>query len=144
MEFKISITQSLPSPADMPDLESAEVVIAGGQGVGGVEGFAMLENLARLLGGAIGCTLPPVEQGWIDRELMIGSTGKTVRPRLYIGCGIYGDDYHTAGMDESGRIVVINDDEKAPFFELATCGLIGDLHEIVPHLIEKIRGQFGN
>lgn len=144
VEFKISITRGLPSPADMPDLESAEVVIAGGQGVGGVEGFAMLENLARLLGGAIGCTLPPVEQGWIDRELMIGSTGKTVRPRLYIGCGIHGDDYHTAGMDESGRIVVINDDEKAPFFELATCGLIGDLHEIVPHLIEKIRGQFRN
>lgn len=144
LEFKISITQSLPTPADMPDLESAEVVIAGGQGVGGEEGFAMLENLARLLGGAIGCTLPPVEQGWIDRELMIGSTGKTVRPRLYIGCGIHGDVYHTSGMDESGRIVVINDNEKAPFFELATCGLIGDLHEIVPHLTEKIRDQLGN
>ena len=144
VEFKSSITQILPSPADMPDLESAEVVIAGGQGVGGEEGFAVLENLARLLGGAIGCTLPPVEQGWIDRELMIGSTGKTVRPGLYIGCGIHGDVYHTSGMDESGRIVVINDDEKAPFFDLATCGLIGDLHEIVPRLIEEIRDQIGS
>ena len=140
-EFKIEITRSLEPVDEVQDLESAEIVIAGGQGVGGKEGFAMLEDLARLLGGAVGCTLPPVEQGWMDRELMIGSTGKTVRPRVYIGCGIHGDVYHTSGMDESERIVVINDNEKAPFFDLATCGLLGDLREIIPYLIEKIRGE---
>jgi electron transfer flavoprotein alpha subunit len=143
-EFRIEITQRLEPVDDMPDLESAEVVIAGGQGVGGKEGFAMLEDLARLLGGAIGCTLPPVEQGWMDRELMIGSTGKTVRPKVYIGCGIHGDVYHTSGMDESERIVVINDNDKAPFFDLATCGLLGDLREIIPHLIKKIRDEVKN
>jgi electron transfer flavoprotein alpha subunit len=143
-KFKISITQSLEPVDDMPDLESAEVVIAGGRGVGGKEGFAMLEDLARLLGGAVGCTLPPVEQGWMDRDLMIGSTGKTVRPKVYIGCGIHGDVYHTSGMDESERIVVINDNDKAPFFDLATCGLLGDLREIIPHLIKKIRDEVKN
>lgn len=143
-EFRITITQSLEPVADMPDLESAEVIIAGGQGVGGEDGFAMLEELARLLGGAVGCTLPPVEQGWMDRDLMIGSTGKTVRPKVYIGCGIHGDVYHTSGMDESERIVVINDNDKTPFFDFATCGLLGDLHEVIPHLIEKIRNEMRN
>jgi len=139
----ISVIRSLPFQPHMPDLESAAVVVAGGQGIGGKEGFAMLEDLARLLGGAVGCTLPPAEQGWVDRELMIGSTGKTVQPKVYIGCGIHGDAYHTLGMDASENIVVINDDDKAPFFELATCGLLGDLHEIVPQLTKRITTEKG-
>lgn len=141
--FKIMTTRILPRPPAPPELESAEVVIAGGRGVGSKEGFAILKELAQLLGGAVGCSLPPVEKEWMDRDLMIGSTGKMVRPRLYIGCGIYGDVYHTAGMEESEKIVVINDDEKAPFFQLSTCGLVGDLHEILPRIIKMIRKELG-
>ncbi len=140
--FKISMTRRLPPPAaGMPSLEKAEVVVAGGQGVGSKEGFAMLEELANLLGGCVGCTLPPVENGWTEREFMIGSTGKTIHPKMYIGCGISGDVYHTSGMDDSEHIVVINNDEKAPLFDMADCGIMGDLHEIVPCIIERLQGK---
>lgn len=140
--FKISLRRTRPLPPNKGvPLEAAEVVVAGGLGVGGKAGFSMLKELATLLNGATGCTLPPVEQGWMERELMIGATGKTVRPKWYMGCGISGDFYHTSGMEDSENIVVVNNDEKAPFFSMADYGIIGDFHEIVMFMIERFREE---
>ncbi len=137
---KVELVRALPLPADeMPCLDRAEVVVAGGAGVEGEAGFAMLKELALLLGGALGCTLPPVEQGYMDRELMVGATGKRVQAKCYIACGISGDAYHTSGMDSSENIVVINNDEKAPFYKIADYGIVGDLHEIVSCINAKLK-----
>ena len=140
--FGISLRRrlALPPDKDIP-LEAAEVVVAGGAGVHGEAGFSMLKELAALLNGAPGCTLPPVEKGLMERDLMIGATGRMVHPKWYIGCGISGDFYHTSGMENSENIVVINNDEKAPFFSMADYGIIGDLHEIIPCMIEMLREE---
>lgn len=138
--FKVELVRALAKPAgEMPCLDRAEVVVAGGQGVEGEAGFAMLKELALSLGGAVGCTLPPVEQGYMDRDLMIGATGKQVQAKCYIACGISGDVYHTAGMDNSENIVVINNDKKAPFYKIADYGIVGDLHEIIPCIVAKLK-----
>ena len=129
-------------PKTLP-LEAAEVVVAGGFGVGGPEGWQLLENLAGLLGGAVGATRPPVDEGWALEEQMIGQSGKTVRPRLYIGVGISGMSHHVVGMDGSEVVVAINSDPKAPLFEVADIGVVGDFREILPPLLEEIRRRRG-
>jgi electron transfer flavoprotein alpha subunit len=120
-------------------LETAEVVIAGGWGIGGPEGWKLLEELAALLGGAVGATRPPVDEGWASEEQMIGQSGKTIRPRLYIGVGISGMPHHVVGMDGSELVVAINSDPKAPIFEVADICITGDFREIIPPLLEKLR-----
>ncbi len=125
-------------PKEKP-LELAEVVVAGGFGIGGKEGWQLLEELAGLLGGAVGATRPPVDEGWALEEQMIGQSGKTVRPRLYIGVGISGMSHHVVGMDGSEFVVAINSDPKAPLFEVADIAMVGDYREIIPPLLEEIR-----
>jgi electron transfer flavoprotein alpha subunit len=125
-------------PEAMP-LESADVVVAGGWGIGGSEGWKLLEELAVLLGGAVGATRPPVDEGWAHDAQMIGQSGKTVRPRLYIGVGISGMSHHVVGMDGSDTVVAINSDPKAPLFEVADICIVGDFKEIIPPLLEEIR-----
>jgi electron transfer flavoprotein alpha subunit len=125
-------------PKAMP-LEQAEVVVAGGWGVGGQEGWKLVEELAELLGGAVGSTRPPVDEGWAREEQMIGQSGKTVRPRLYIGVGISGMSHHVVGMDGSELVVAINSDPKAPLFEVADVCIAGDYREIIPPLLKEIR-----
>jgi electron transfer flavoprotein alpha subunit len=125
-------------PKAMP-LERAEVVVAGGFGIGGQEGWKLLEELAGLLGGAVGATRPPVDEGWAREEQMIGQSGKTVRPRLYVGVGVSGMSQHVVGMDESELVVAINSDPKAPIFEVADIAIVGDYREIIPPLLEEIR-----
>jgi len=125
-------------------LESAEVVVAGGFGIGGPEGWQLLEELARLLGGAVGATRPPVDEGWAAEEQMIGQSGKTVRPRLYIGVGISGMSHHLVGMDEAEIVVAINKDPKAELFKFADYALVGDYREIVPQLIEELKALKGS
>lgn len=120
-------------------LETSEVVVAGGFGIGGQEGWHLLEELAGLLGGAVGATRPPVDEGWAAEEQMIGTSGKTVRPRLYIGVGISGMSHHVVGMDGSELVVAINSDPKAPIFEVADICLVGDFREIIPPLLAEIR-----
>ena len=127
-------------PQELP-LETAEVVVAGGFGVGGEEGWKLLEELARLLGGAVGATRPPVDEGWATGEQMIGQSGKTVRPRLYIGVGISGMSHHVVGMDESDFVVAINTDPKAAIFEVADLAIVGDCREIIPLLLDELRGR---
>jgi electron transfer flavoprotein alpha subunit len=120
-------------------LEKAEVVVAGGFGVGGKEGWQLLEELAGLLGGAVGATRPPVDEGWATEDQMIGASGKTVRPRLYIGVGISGMSHHVVGMEGSETVVAINSDPQAPLLALADIALVGDYREIIPPLVAELR-----
>ncbi|MFH1092510.1 MAG: electron transfer flavoprotein subunit alpha/FixB family protein [Pseudomonadota bacterium] len=125
-------------PKGLP-LEKAEIVVAGGWGVGSPEKWALVEELARLLDGAVGATRPPVDEGWAEEGRMIGQSGKTVRPRLYIGLGISGMMHHVVGMDQSGFVAAINKDPKAAIFEVCDLGLLGDVGEVLPHLIAELK-----
>src|SRR5512136_2698211 len=124
-------------------LDEAEIVVCGGRGLGKAENFQMVSDLAEVLGAALGTSRPPVDDGWIPYAHQVGQTGKTVSPRLYIACGVAGAPQHLAGMQTSEIIVAINEDPKAPIFEVATYGMVGDLFKIVPLLTKKLREARG-
>lgn len=119
-------------------IEDADVLVVAGRGVKKQEDISMLERLAELLGGQLACTRPMAESGWVEAKRQVGLSGRTVRPKLLIACGVSGAIQFVAGMNHSERIIAINKDEKAPIFKTAHYGLIGDLYEIVPKLIQKI------
>jgi electron transfer flavoprotein alpha subunit len=120
-------------------IEDADIIVSGGRGLGKAENFSLIEGLALALGAAVGSSRPPVDDGWIPYSHQVGQTGKTVRPKLYIACGISGSVQHMAGMGTSECIVAINSDPNAPIFEIATYGIVGDLFKIVPMLTDKIK-----
>ncbi len=122
-----------------PSIEDANVIVAGGRGLGGPESFALVEELAKALGGAVAATRAVVDAGWYPYAAQVGQTGKTVSPKLYVACGISGAIQHKVGMQSSGVIVAINKDPNAPIFEYADLGVVGDLHEILPKLTELVR-----
>ena len=121
------------------DISEAKILVAGGRGVGSSQNFSKLKELAEALGGEVASSRSPVDDGWVSHDKQVGQTGKTVRPDLYIACGISGAIQHVAGMESSDYIVAINKNNTAPIFDVSDLGIVGDLNVIVPKLAEKIR-----
>lgn len=135
------VLRYIDEPGQAVYLDKAEIIVAGGRGLGEAEGFELLEELAGALGGTLGASRGAVDQKWISAEHQVGQTGITVRPKLYIAVGISGAIQHLVGMQTSDVIVAINTDENAPIFRVATFGIIGDYRRVVPALIEQFRAR---
>ena len=135
------LVEHLQETSSGPSIEDADVIVAGGRGLGGPEGFSICEELASALGGAVAATRAVVDAGWYPYSAQVGQTGKSVSPRLYVALGISGAIQHKVGMQGSGTIVAVNKDPNAPIFEFADLGVVGDLTQIAPKLTELLRAR---
>lgn len=133
VEFKKTLQSAIN------ELDSAQIIIAGGCGMKSEEGFKLLNDFASALGGTVGATRKAVEMGLASQDIQIGQTGKTVSPKLYIACGISGAIQHIVGMADSKKIIAINTDKNAPIFDICDCAIVGDAFEIIPKLIEEFK-----
>jgi electron transfer flavoprotein alpha subunit len=140
---RVKIIGYQPSPEQV-NIVDAEIVVSGGKGLGEPSGFSVIEELAQALGGAVGASRPTVDEGWKEYRHQVGLSGRTVRPKLYMACGISGAVQHLAGMKTSDVIIAINKDREAPIFSVSTLGAVGDLYEVIPILAEKIRKHKGD
>ncbi|MGM9538492.1 MAG: electron transfer flavoprotein subunit alpha/FixB family protein [Candidatus Onthomonas sp.] len=140
-EIRTRLVERVQEVAEAVNLEEADIIVAGGRGVGSEENFALIRELAQVLGGTVGCSRAVVDAGWMPHAHQVGQSGKTVAPRVYFAIGISGAIQHVAGMTGSDTIIAINKDEEAPIFEVADYGIVGNLNEVVPALIEAFRAQ---
>lgn len=139
--LKAKVIDAAKEIAEAVDLEGAEVIVTGGRGMGNAENFKLVEELASLLGGVVGASRPAIEEGWASRAHQVGQSGKIVAPKLYIACGVSGAMQHVSGIMGSKYIVAINKDEAASIFDIADVGIVGDVKEILPLLIEEIKAR---
>lgn len=135
---RVQVLENVVQESEGPNLEEASIIISGGRGLGKAENFALLDALAKQLGAAVGASRAVVDAGWIPYSHQVGQTGKTVKPDLYIACGISGAIQHIAGMGGSKRIIAVNNDPEAPIFEHADLGVVGDAQVVVPKLTEAL------
>ncbi len=139
----VKVTEHREEAASGPKLEEAPIVISGGRGLGDPKNFELLDQLAALVGGAVGASRAVVDAGWVPYSMQVGQTGKTVKPTVYIACGISGAMQHTVGMKSAKTIIAINRDGDAPIFKLADLGVVGDALKILPQVIEEIKARKG-
>lgn len=137
-DIRTKVLEVVKKAGEMASLTDAEIIVSGGMGLGKPEGFELLKKLADKLGGTIASSRACVDAGWIDHSYQVGQTGTTVKPKLYIACGISGAIQHLAGMQGSDYIVAINKNENAPIFEVADYGIVGDLYQVIPAILEEL------
>jgi electron transfer flavoprotein alpha subunit len=140
-KFKVKVVETIKADKSVADISEAKILVSGGRGVHDKEGFNKLKGLADVLGGQVSSSRAMVDNGVMPHECQVGQTGKTVRPGLYMACGISGAIQHLAGMEESDFIIAVNKDKFAPIFSVADLGIVGDLHKIVPMLTERIKKE---
>ncbi|MBU4439590.1 MAG: electron transfer flavoprotein subunit alpha [Acetobacterium sp.] len=137
-EIRTKIIEIVKQAGELASLTDAEFIVSGGMGLGKQEGFELLKKLADKLGGTVGSSRACVDAGWIDHSYQVGQTGTTVKPKIYFACGISGAIQHLAGMQSSDYIIAINKNENAPIFEVADFGIVGDLYEVIPTILEEL------
>ena len=140
-DIRTKIIEIVKSTKELVDIGEANILVAGGRGIGNKEGFDLLKDLASVLGGAVAGSRAAVDNGWVDKAFQVGQTGKTVRPTLYFACGISGAIQHLAGMQDSDFIIAINKDDTAPMMKAADLAVVGDYEKILPEIIAKIKAN---
>lgn len=136
---KVKILEVVKEDKTEENIAEASILVSGGRGVGSKENFVTLTDVAEMLGGTISASRAVIDSGWFDHSRQVGQTGTTVRPDVYMACGISGAIQHVAGMEESDYIIAINKDAEAPIFEVADFGVVGDVNKVLPHLIEELK-----